>query len=149
MFQDAVRVPTGDWAKTRLRNLSETDRRRDESRLGSGFGKKIENWIGREWAYPTNVLHLATECGNRNHSAAFPPALPNWFIRLFTEPGDVVLDPFMGSGTSGFAALALQRAAIGIDIDPEYVERVRLELEGTGKQRKLLEEPACYDVADF
>jgi DNA modification methylase len=116
MFQEAVRVPTGEWAKSRLRNLSETDRTRDESRVGSGFGKKIENWIGRDLAYPTNVLHMATECGNRSHSAAFPQALPKWFIRLFTEAGDCVLDPFMGSGTSVFAALALERNAIGIEL---------------------------------
>lgn len=148
MYQDAVRVPTGDWAKSRLRNLSETDRRRDESRVGSGFGKKIENWIGRDLAYPTNVLHLATECGNRNHSAAFPRALPDWFIRLFTEPGDVVLDPFMGSGTALLAALALNRQAIGIDLDPDYAAQVRAAINAQAEQAMLLEEPALYAVAE-
>ncbi|MDR1506754.1 MAG: site-specific DNA-methyltransferase [Treponema sp.] len=64
MYQESVMVPMGDWAKSRLRNLSETDRIRDNSKVGSGFGKNISNWIGRELAYPTNVLHLATECGN-------------------------------------------------------------------------------------
>jgi DNA modification methylase len=148
MFQDAVRVPTGDWAKSRLRNLSSTDRRRDESHVGSGFGKKIDNWVGRDLAYPTNVLHLATECGNRNHSAAFPRALPDWFIRLFTEAGDVVLDPFMGSGTTVFSALDLQRAAIGIDLDPDYVARVRAALREQGRQPRLLEEPGSYVTTD-
>lgn len=148
MYQDAVRVPTGDWAKSRLRNLSTTDCRRDESRVGSGFGKKIENWVGRDLAYPTNVLHLATECGNRNHSAAFPRALPDWFIRLFTQTGDVVLDPFMGSGTTVFSALALQRAAIGIDLDPDYVGRVRAALREQSRQPRLLEEPGPYVTAD-
>jgi hypothetical protein len=62
----------GDWKNARLRNLSETDKRRDNSRVQSGFGKKIENWVGRELAYPDNVLHLATECNNRGHSATFP-----------------------------------------------------------------------------
>lgn len=148
MFQDAVRVPTGDWAKSRLRNLSSTDRRRDESHVGSGFGKKIDNWVGRDLAYPTNVLHLATECGNRNHSAAFPRALPDWFIRLFTQAGDVVLDPFMGSGTTVFAALALQRAVIGIDLDPDYVARVRAALREQDRQPRLLEEPESYVITD-
>ena len=59
--------------------MSETDRLRDESRVGSGFGKKVENWLGRDKVYPTNVLHGATECGNRNHSAVFPAWLPEWF----------------------------------------------------------------------
>lgn len=127
MYQDAVMVPTGDWARTRLRKLSSTDRQRDESRVGSGFGKNISNWLERSRAYPANVLHLATECGNRGHSAAFPEALPDWFIRLFTTPGDCVLDPFAGSGTTLRAARRLGRQAIGIELDPEYCRRMRLE----------------------
>ena len=51
-------------------------------------------------AYPTNVLYLATECGNRKHSAVFPEIFPGWFIKLFTNKYSVVLDPFMGSGTT-------------------------------------------------
>jgi site-specific DNA-methyltransferase (adenine-specific) len=128
MYQESVMVPMGDWHKKRLRRLSETDKRRDESRVESGFGKKIDNWIGRELAYPTNVLHLATECGNKSHSAAFPEALPAWFIKLFTKPGDVVLDPFLGSGTAALAAAKLQRAFIGIEIKPEYCERARKQV---------------------
>jgi site-specific DNA-methyltransferase (adenine-specific) len=58
MYQDEVRIPMGDWAKSRLKKLSETDKRRDNSRVGSGFGKNISNWVGRELAYPSNVLHL-------------------------------------------------------------------------------------------
>lgn len=108
MHQEAVMVPTGDWAQARLRKLSETDKRRDESKVKSGFGKNISNWIGRDKAYPTNVLHLATECSNRNHSATFPLALPSWFIKLFTEKHDVVLDPFVGSGTTAIAAKQLE-----------------------------------------
>ena len=118
-------VPMGDWTNNRLVNLSDTDRIRDESRVGSGFGKRIENWVGREMAYPTNVLHMATECGNRSHSAAFPKPLPTWFIRLFTDPGDVVLDPFIGSGTTAFAALELGREAIGIEINSEYCDAIQ------------------------
>lgn len=121
MYQDEVRVPMGDWKHSRLKNLSETDKRRDNSHVQSGFGKKIENWIGRDLAYPDNVLHLATECGNQGHSAAFPVDLPSWFIKLFTKPGDIVLDPFLGSGTTAVAAKQLSRKYIGIEIDPSYV----------------------------
>ena len=128
MYQEAVMVPTGDWAKTRLRKLSETDKRRDESKAKSGFGKNISNWIGRDKAYPTNVLHLATECANRNHSAAFPLALPSWFIKLFTEKHDLVLDPFVGSGTTAMAAKQLERAYIGIDSNPEYCDAAKAKL---------------------
>ena len=144
MYQEAVMVPTGDWAKTRLKNLSETDRVRDESRVGSGFGKKIENWISRDKAFPNNVLHMATECGNRSHSAAFPEALPEWFIKLFTEPGDTVLDPFAGSGTTLRVAHRLHRKAVGIEIVPEYIRVMNDQLDT--KQLLLLQPKAKYKV---
>ncbi|MFQ5674068.1 MAG: DNA-methyltransferase [Nitrospinales bacterium] len=120
MFQEAVMVPMGDWAESRLKNLSETDKARDESRVGSGFGKNISNWLKRDKAYPTNVLHMATECGNKNHSAAFPEPLPEWFIKLFTEENDLVLDPFMGSGATLKAAQRLRRNSTGIEIKKTY-----------------------------
>ena len=79
-------------------------------------------------AYPTNVLHLATECGNKNHSAAFPESLPEWFIKLFTQEYDTVLDPFMGSGTTVFVANRMNRNAIGIDIVDEYCKKVQKKI---------------------
>jgi site-specific DNA-methyltransferase (adenine-specific)/site-specific DNA-methyltransferase (cytosine-N4-specific) len=132
MYQEAVMVPMGNWAKTRLKNLSETDKIRDNSKVGSGFGKNISNWLDRDMAYPTNVLHLATECSNKNHSAAFPEELPSWFIKLFTKENDTVLDPFMGSGTTLFASSKLQRNSIGIEIVPEYYNAVKKEIHETG-----------------
>jgi site-specific DNA-methyltransferase (adenine-specific) len=128
IFQETVMVPVGDWAKDRLSNLSETDKTRDESRVKSGFGKNVSNWVGRSMVYPTNVIHLATECGNRNHSAVFPIELPKWFIKLFTEPGDNVLDPFVGSGTTALAAFQLGRNYVGLDIKEEFVEISRRRL---------------------
>lgn len=144
MYQEAVMVPVGDWAKTRLAKLSETDKRRDESRAKSGFGKNISNWVGRDMVYPNNVLHMATECYNRNHSATFPVALPSWFIKLFTLPGNVVLDPFLGSGTTAVAAKQLGRRYIGIDINPEYCEIAR---ERIGHLQPMLLEKAEEYVA--
>jgi site-specific DNA-methyltransferase (adenine-specific)/site-specific DNA-methyltransferase (cytosine-N4-specific) len=120
MYQEAVMVPIGDWAKTRLNKLSETDRIRDESKVGSGFGKNVSNWLKRDKVYPTNVLYMATECNNKNHSAAFPESLPEWFIKLFTKEGDWILDPFMGSGTTIKVAQRMQRNSIGIDIMEDY-----------------------------
>jgi site-specific DNA-methyltransferase (adenine-specific) len=128
MYQDEVKVPMGDWAKTRLRKLSETDKRRDDSKVGSGFGKNISNWVGRELAYPTNVLHMATETSNKNHSAVFPRELPAWFIKLFTKPKDLVLDPFAGSGTTIYVSRELGRNAIGIEILQENYELAQKSL---------------------
>lgn len=122
MYQDEVKVPVGDWAKSRLKNLSDTDQQRDNSKVESGFGKKVANWLGREMVYPTNVIHLATECGNKSHSAAFPEELPEWFIKLFTQENDWVLDPFTGSGTTLTVAQRMGRNSIGIEILPEYAE---------------------------
>ncbi|MEK6581950.1 MAG: site-specific DNA-methyltransferase [Nitrospirota bacterium] len=143
MYQNEVMVPMGEWAKTRLRNLSETDMVRDNSRVGSGFGKKIANWLNKDKAYPTNVLHMATECSNRNHSAVFPEALPEWFIKLFTKEGDLVLDPFMGSGTTTRVANRLKRNSIGIDIAKEYYKMVK-EQANSYKDILLFEKQATY-----
>ena len=129
MNQEAVMVPVGDWYESRMRTLSETDRSRDESKVGSGFGKKVANWLERDKVYPNNVLHRATECGNRQHSAAFPYWLPEWFIDLFTDAGDVVLDPFVGSGTTAFAALDKGRRVIGIEIRKPYCDALKGQLE--------------------
>jgi site-specific DNA-methyltransferase (adenine-specific) len=140
MYQKEVMVPVGDWSKTRLKNLSEVDLIRDNTKNGSGFGKKISNWIDREKVYPTNVLHLPTECFNRNHSAVFPEALPEWFIKLFTQETDLVLDPFVGSGTTLKVAQKLNRNSIGIDILPDYLEIVKERTESSNRTIFLSEE---------
>ncbi len=135
MFQEAVMVPMGSWAQKRLAKLSDTDRIRDESRSLSGFGKNVSNWLGRKYVYPTNVLHFATECANRNHSATFPVSLPSWFIKLFTQEGDLVLDPFIGSGTTALACIELNRHYLGIELMNEYYQ---LALSATQKHRQLV-----------
>jgi len=122
MNQDAVMVPMGDWAKTRLKNLGKNDVRRFDSQVDSGFGKNISNWVGRDKAYPSNVLHMATETGNKSHSATFPKTLARWFIELFLDSGDWVLDPFVGSGTTSQVARDLGRNSLGIDILDEYIQ---------------------------
>jgi DNA modification methylase len=142
MYQDEVMVPVGEWAKTRLKNLSDTDRSRDESKVNSGFGKNISNWVGRDMVYPTNVLHFATECYNKNHSAVFPKSLPEWFIKLFTKEYDWILDPFVGSGTTAEIAQNLTRNSLGIDIIPEYCQ---LAIERTAHQQYRI----CDDETEY
>lgn len=145
MYQEEVMVPMGTWAKARLKNLSETDKRRDESKVGSGFGKNISNWLNRDTVYPTNVLHLATECNNKNHSAAFPEELPEWFIKLFTKVGDTVLDPFMGSGTTNIISQRMNRNSIGIEIVPKYYQQVKEQIEPI--KQMLLETEGKYETS--
>ena len=144
MYQEAVMVPVGDWADARLRNLSATDKTRDESKAQSGFGKNVSNWQGRDKVYPTNVLHLATECQNKNHSAAFPETLPEWFIKLFSQERDWVLDPFVGSGTTCQVALEMGRNSMGIEILPENYKLAKKNV--TPEQYTLFEEKTSYET---
>jgi len=145
MYQDEVMVPMGNWAKSRLKNLSDTDKIRDNSKVGSGFGKNISNWLTRDKAYPTNVLHLATECSNKNHSAAFPQELPEWFIKLFTKEMDTVLDPFMGSGTTIVVANRMKRQSIGIDVISGYYDMVKEQVQPV--ELYLLEPKINYETS--
>jgi DNA modification methylase len=73
------------------------------------------NWGSRAvWSFPSVRA-------NDNHEAKFPLELPRRLIRLFTAPGDLVLDCFVGSGTTAVAAIATGRSFIGIDKEPKYV----------------------------
>jgi site-specific DNA-methyltransferase (adenine-specific) len=147
MYQETVMLPMGDWAGRRLKNLSETDMTRDPSKVGSGFGKRVANWLDREKVFPTNVLHMATETRNKNHSAVFPEALPEWFIKLFTLEGDCVLDPFMGSGTTVRVAQRMARQGIGIDILKEYYSMAKASMPVD--QLILCEEHKNYEASRF
>src|SRR3989339_45837 len=144
MYQEEVMIPVGDWANGRLKKLSETDKIRDNSRSGSGFGKNVSNWINRDKVYPTNVLHFATVCNNKNHSAPFPEELPEWFMKLFTKEHDWVLDPFAGSGTTLSVAKLMHRNSIGIEILPEYVEMFKKNHQ-TEKEFVLFEPKVRYE----
>lgn len=143
MYQDAVKIPIGDWSKPRFKSMSKNDFTRYTSGTNSKFGRNVSNWLSRKKVYPHNVLvfeeehyiepstviHLATECSNRNHSAVFPIELPTWFIRLFTQKGDIVLGPFLGIGTSALAATLLDRRYIGIENSAEYVKEAQANID--------------------
>ena len=122
MYQDQVKIPIGDWAKTRLENPTKYDQERQESSVGSGFGVKRANWVDKDLVLPNNVLHMASEAGNKSHSAVFPEKLPEFFINLFTQSNDLVYDPFMGSGTTAKVASQMNRNFIGSEISEEYYE---------------------------
>ena len=62
-------------------------------------------------------------CINQGHTA-FPEWLPEFFIKLFTNEGDVVLDPFLGSGTTYRVAESLKRVPVGIEIDKTTPMRI-------------------------
>lgn len=140
MYQGQVMVPRGRWAEKRLLYLSESDKKRNGNKTMSGFGRRVANWIDRKKVYPTNVLHLATESKNRNHSATFPVELPSWFIKLFTRQNQIVFDPFLGSGTTAVAALRLDRHFLGVELNRKYCRLARSRIKLARGQMKL--EPA-------
>lgn len=129
MRQESVMVPTGEWAEKRLANLSANDKTRRGSETGHGMDRKISNWVGRDMAYPSNVLHMATECGNKKHAAPYPVSLPEFFVKGFTDEGDRVLDPFLGSGTTCVAAMRLGRHSVGVELRPDYAKVAKRRLE--------------------
>lgn len=76
--------------------------------------------VGYEPDKLSDVWVLPTSTGG-GHGAQFPVSLPGRCIALSTDPGDVVLDPFVGSGNSGVAARALGRKFVGVDVSAQYL----------------------------
>ena len=137
MFQDDAMAPVGDGRDEQRGRPTAAGMGRDAAKNGGGSGEGDSDWEGRDMAYTTNVIHMATECSNVNHSAAFPTTLPAWFIKLFASKGDIVLDPFMGSGSTAIAAIDLGRHYVGIEIEPEYY-RAALSRIKAHKDRTLI-----------
>lgn len=73
----------------------------------------------------TDVWHLPTANGKNGHGAEFPISLPGRCIALTSKPGDLVLDPFIGSGTTALAAMELGRRCIGFDTSQKYLDRAQ------------------------
>lgn len=106
---------------------------------------------------PGDLAEYFEPVGN-SHCTVKPVALMRWLIRLVTQPGDVVLDPFCGSATTGVAALLEGRRFIGIERAPDAGERAfapiaRARLEHAAPSRERLatmaSTPVRVEAADF
>lgn len=82
-----------------------------------------------EWG-SRGIWNIPSVRANDDHEAKFPVELPRRVIVLFTEPNEIVLDPFMGSGTTAEAAVMERRRYIGIELSREYVELARKRIRG-------------------
>lgn len=94
----------------------------------------------REWSEwgSRGVWDIPSVRRNDDHPAKFPEELPSRLIRMFTDPGDTVLDCFVGSGTTAVAARRLGRRFIGIDLDPGYCDLARSAVSRVGTSRDAL-----------
>ncbi len=74
----------------------------------------------------SDYIRLCSERQLKPHPARFPAALPEFFIKFLTDPGDLVVDPFAGSNMSGAVAEALRRRWLAFELEPKYIETSRL-----------------------
>lgn len=130
-----VLLPYSDSMKQLLRNGYKPRLRPSGHDISAKFQKDNTG------AIPPNLLEFANTESNsyylrrckqdniKPHPARFPQALPEFFITLLTDPGDLVLDPFSGSNASGAAAEALGRQWVSIELDSTYVAGSRFRFE--------------------
>lgn len=85
------------------------------------------------------------------HPAVFPISLPKHFINLFTHEGELVLDPFVGIGTTMLAARDLNRNAVGFDLKKEYIDYAlaRLTQEGLGTTKQMLVNDNAMNISSY
>jgi DNA modification methylase len=116
-FPDEIRTP---YAATSVKR-SEKPIKNNVSNRESRGESKYKTWnLHPNGAYPKNVLFFPKDQG-KNHVAAFHLELPLHYIKSHTEPGDLVLDPFAGRGTTLQAAKQLGRHYVGFEIQPENI----------------------------
>ena len=103
----------------------------DRNRLSAAEWKE---WGSRGvWEFPSVRV-------NDDHEAKFPLELPRRVIRLLSDPDEIVLDCFMGSGTTAVAAIQENRQYIGIELEKQYVELAKSKIK-SGTQKRLISEP--------
>ena len=102
-------------------------RPRDEGKSNTISREQFLEWTKSVWTFPAESARKV------GHPAPFPVELPYRLIQLYTYTGDVVLDPFMGSGSTALAALKTGRKYVGYEVDAGYVklaeERVALQAQ--------------------
>ncbi|MGA9042617.1 MAG: site-specific DNA-methyltransferase [Terriglobales bacterium] len=98
---------------------------------------KLQPKEWQDWGY-RGIWFIDSVRANNDHEAKFPLKLAERVIRLFSSPGDVVLDPFLGSGTTAVAALRHNRQYLGFEKEAHYVVLARRNIENASAQLSLL-----------
>jgi site-specific DNA-methyltransferase (adenine-specific) len=94
-----------------------------------------EHRLGNLWRHP---VKRGSAGQNVLHKAPYPTSLIDRIVKLSTDPGDTILDPFFGSGTTALSALELDRCCVGYELNREF-EEVIAERLGSLQQRSLTE----------
>lgn len=97
--------------------------------MGGENGRTKKHFKINDEKVDSNIWEIAVAQNKTIHPAVFPYEIPYRHIKSWTNEGDVVLDPFMGSGTTGLAALDLGRKFIGIELNEEYFDLSKQRLE--------------------
>jgi len=110
--------------------LADARRRgKDDAWIAESIARAV--WGQATESGPT-IWEMTTESGV-DHPAPFPVELPERLIKLYTKPGDVVLDPFMGSGSTAIAAVLTGRHYVGYELSAEYCALAEKRLAGLRK----------------
>ena len=102
------------------------------------FWEERNVWFSDVWNF-TGTRQKLDKSAERERSAAYPFELPFRLIAMYSVKGDTVLDPFMGTGSTHAAAIALQRNSVGYEIDPtfaETIEETKIAAVEWGRQRQ-------------
>jgi len=89
--------------------------------------KEASRLTKEEWREYTKTVWSIANTSDPDHPAVFPPEIPHRLIKMFSFVGDLVLDPFGGTGTTAHEALALDRRAVAVEQNPDYVKRIEAE----------------------
>lgn len=100
-----------------------------EKNVNAETGRTLKHMVFKEYALEYNVWEMQVARNKTTHPAVFPAELANRHISTWSNPGDIVLDPFVGSGTTAIEALMLNRHYIGFDISEEYCEMSRTRIQ--------------------
>lgn len=119
---------------TRLRDPNHEQKRSNQGgRAGiinmKTLEKHREKYLEHPFRNKRSVWIITTKSYPNAHFATFPPELPELCIKAGTKEGDVVLDPFMGSGTTALVAKKHSRQFVGIELNPEYVKLCEKRLQ--------------------
>ena len=118
---DEMRTPYSEKSIQRMKNPLKKRFSRDESNQNNEYKTWSPNPKG---ALPTTLVNISSESKRiaDNHVAVYPVELVDYFIKGSTDEGDVVLDPFMGTGTTGLSCVNLGRNYIGFEMQQDYID---------------------------